>query len=89
MLLTIILGLSVSSLLKLSVAATVVFTVIFSAVMLSAFIWFKLTLGIDEEEVRAIRSYIRRANEIKKKARRFLAPMKNAFSKMCPILMRI
>lgn len=89
MLLTIILGLSVSSLLGLSTVAAVIFTAIFSAAMISAFVWFKLAFGIDEEEIRAIRSYIRRANEIKKKARRFLAQIKIGILRLQPILERI
>jgi hypothetical protein len=89
MLLTILLGLSISTLLGLSTIATVIFTVIFSAAMLSAFVWFKLTLGIDEEEIRAIRDYIRRANEIKKKVRRFLVSMRSRATRLRPILERI
>ena len=89
MLLTTILGLSISSLLGFSTIATVIFTVIFSATTLSLYIWLKLTLGIDEEEVRAIRDYIRRANNIKKKVRRFLAPIRSRAVRLYPILERI
>ena len=89
MLLTIILGLSISSLLGLSTIATVIFTVIFSSATLSLFVWAKLTLGIDEDEIRAIRDYIKRANKLKRRVRRFLAPIRSRAMRLYPILERI
>lgn len=69
MILTILLSLSICELLCFDTAATVIFTVIFCLCSYVAIIWCKLTFALDEEEVEAIRSYIRRAREIKKRLR--------------------
>ena len=89
MILTVILGLAISTLCGFSAVATVIFTVLFSVISLSLFIWCKLKLGLDEEEVRAIRSYIKRAKDAKKKAGRFLAPIRRGAAKLRPILERL
>lgn len=89
MILTVILGLAISSLCGFSAAATVIFTALFSLSALSLFVWCKLKLGLDEEEVLAIRGYIRRARELKRKAGRFLAPIKRGAMRIRPILERI
>ncbi len=89
MFLTVILGLSICSLLGFSTLATVIFTVVFSVCSFSVFIWCKLRLGIDEAEVKAIRSYITRARRIKKKVHLFLAQTKSKAAKLRPILERM
>lgn len=86
MILTVILGLAISSLCGFSAAATVIFTALFSLSALSLFVWCKLKLGLDEEEVRAIRGYIRRARELKRRVGRFLAPIRERAAKLGPIL---
>ena len=89
MLLTIILGLAICSLLGFSTVATVIFTALFSLSALSLFVWCKLKLGLDEEEVRAIRSYIKKARAAKNKAGRFFAPIRRGAAKLRPILERM
>ena len=89
MILTVILGLAISSLCGFSAVATVIFTALFSLSVLSLFVWCKLKLGLDEEEVRAIRSYIKRAKDAKNKAGRFFAPIRRGAAKLRPILERL
>ena len=89
MILAIICGLSISSLLGFSTVATVIFTAMFSIGMFSLFIWLKLKLAFDEGEVRVIRAYIKRVRELKRKAGRFLAPIKRGAMRIRPILERI
>ena len=81
MIITIILALSICELLCFDTAATVIFTTIFCLCSFSCMIYFKLALGLDDEEVEIIRSYIKRAREIK---RRF----KSAISKRKPVRAR-
>ncbi len=66
MLLLIIFSLSVCSLLELSIVPSVIFTAVFSIGGFFAIIYCKLRFPLDEEEEMAIRSYILRANNIKK-----------------------
>ena len=67
MIITVILALSICELLCFDTAATVLFTILFSICSFSAMIYCKLAFALDEEEVEAIRSYIIRAQRLKKR----------------------
>lgn len=86
MILTIICGLSICSLCGFSTTTTVIFTTLFSIGVFALFIRLKLKLALDEDEVRAIRGYIRRARELKRRVGRFLAPIRERAAKLGPIL---
>ena len=76
MILTVILALSICELLCFDTAATVIFTILFSVCSFSAMIYCKLAFALDEEEVEVIRSYIIRAQKLKKKIKMALSKSK-------------
>ena len=78
MILTVLLALSICRLLCLDTAATVIFTVIFSLGVFAVTIYCKLAFALDDYEVEVIRSYIKRAREIKRKIRAQLTRSKKA-----------